>query len=430
MLTRRLFLGGAVATSLFPRAARGDVRKEDFSRGFPLGINHLLQLGESRAVGAQTPTLPAKVITLSSFPGMVMFKGGIVTAGAGNLSGFVPLTETLRNRGVNGETGVAAIGQAIIKASGNFSPQQMGWGGDRQLLGSSAGFAGHRVGELLGRAELGRMRDQILFGYLTSTELRVPYTLSGVPFAVGVNDYIHKTSSTVFASVIERYLLGEVIDYYKSVTGDQRIVPIVMPLTCAHRAKGYSEPYLAIAQLQLAEKHTNFMISSPGYQVDFAANGIHESATGYRLRGAYDGVALWWWHVRGEKFSPTQPRQWKLEDGVATIKFSAPFGPVVLDDTWVANPGNFGFVARDARGDLIEIIKTSTVPGDGFSIEVVCSDPPKTIEYAWANGEESCGRLSGPRGCVADSFPLTFELDEDGTSVQLRNYSVPFKLDF
>ena len=308
-------------------------------------------------------------------------------------------------------------------------PAVGGWGSSRYLVGSSAGYSGHTMSQLFGTAELGKLSDQIT--YAASLAGAGNYGVAVVALKTGVNDYIAATPAETFKGEIESYLFGQVLPRLRTAIGDPNYTPLFeMPLTCAHQLEGFSSPYLALAQLDLADKHHNVVVSSPGYMCDFNSGGVHETAAGYRLRDAYTGVAAFMWHVLGRKFRSTRPIKWSLAGDVASIHFHVTQGPIGLFTDWISDPGNYGLVARDAFGTVISISSVTVNANANDQIDVTCAAPPATIEYAWANGSGPyCGRTQGPRGCIADSFPLTCQAD-GSTVVQLRNYSVPFLISF
>jgi hypothetical protein len=100
--------------------------------------------------------------------------------------------------------------------------------------------------------------------------------------------------------------------------------------------------------------------------------------------------------------------------------------PLVFDTVRVADPGGFGFTAKNSAGTVIKINKVEIVSGN--TVKIKCANPPSFISYAINGNAKKAGRLLGPRGCLRDSQGNTIIFDPEGTNWPLHNWTPIFEL--
>jgi len=402
--------------------------------GYPAQICHGLQVGESRSIGA----VNNEIITLIALAYAVMFDAGGVVAGGGgaapaangNFSAFEDLFEELHS--TSGETGVAAQIEVAYALWGDPLVT------NTKFLGSTAGYSGHTIGELFQTAELARLYQHIDYAPLLAAADSKTYTLSWINLVIGVNDYIDNTSPGVFKAWVRLYY-DTIVARARIATGDADLAPLMMMSVLSHHMR-YSKttPYLALAILELAEENERFIATCPTYICNFI-DKTHETAESTRIRDAYTGLASHWWHILGKKFQPTKPIEHWLDDaGAAYVRFRLPYPPLTLPTGWVTNPGAYGFVARDSVGtilaiDTVEILELATGFPSPDTLKITpVSGTIASLEYAWVNASDAttADRLTGPRGCIADSCTETVYAGPSAGTFTLQNYCMPFFIEF
>ena len=96
----------------------------------------------------------------------------------------------------------------------------------------------------------------------------------------------------------------------------------------------------------------------------------------------------------------------RLDGAVITVDFHVPAPPLVLDETLVANPGNFGFAYTDSSGAPPAIVSVELV-GD-TQVRITLDGAPvagnKRVRYAYTGTPgQNGGPMTGARGNLRDS---------------------------
>ena len=136
----------------------------------------------------------------------------------------------------------------------------------------------------------------------------------------------------------------------------------------------------------LKDNEPNFVIACPDYQLPYSTDGVHLRAHGYKLLGAYYGIAYKKSVIDGEDFKPLYPISFMRQGNLIQIKFHVPHGNLVLDtNTEVIRViQNYGFDVYDSTGTQITINEVKIVGKDivqiscGTAISSGC-----TVTYAW-----------------------------------------------
>lgn len=164
------------------------------------------------------------------------------------------------------------------------------------------------------------------------------------------------------------------------------------------------------------------ILIGPKYQWT-TTDGVHLNSSSSRALGAMAAKVI----AQGPTWEPLWPSREDpiTRDGaVITIPMHVPVPPLVIDDTSVTDPGDYGF-EYDDDGTPPAI---SSVAVDGTNIIITLESTPsganKKIRYALATTSNTwAGPTTGPRGCVRDSDSAEWE----GT--HLYNRAVHFEED-
>lgn len=104
------------------------------------------------------------------------------------------------------------------------------------------------------------------------------------------------------------------------------------------------------------------------------------------------------------------------------VYYAGNAGGLVLDTSWVNNPGNHGFVLRQTSA-LTPTVPISSVALDNANNRILITTntnlslfPNLHISYAWANGSNpgQPGPTTGPRGTVRDSIGIARLYEGEG----------------
>jgi len=195
-----------------------------------------------------------------------------------------------------------------------------------------------------------------------------------------------------------------------AITGSSNTLKMFHSQTDAWTAvNGVSGHFSAFMQLELHEADTNHILVGPKYFLPHNADGTHLINTSYRTLGEYYAKAWYKQIVLRQKYEPVRPVKAVLKGNTIEVTFTGNVGNLVLDESLVSNPGNYGFEYYDEAGSAT--ISSVTVSGSN-TVKVMLNTPPtgagKRIRYAYTGipGNPG-GPTTGPRGNLRDSDPAT-----------------------
>ena len=224
-----------------------------------------------------------------------------------------------------------------------------------------------------------------------------------------------------------------------AITGGKNIIPMIAAQTQYEPASavrnGDDMPFVSGAgslgtMLAATDNPGLICVACPEYMMEHVS--IHMTANGYRHLGemmakaAYQIVVeqIWWW--------PLMPLTTTRSGDVIKIEYRVPFEPLVLDTSWVTDPGNYGFHFLDKAGTEITGVEVTGVAE--ISIQLSQASAGGMLSYGLlpnAAGPVSpgFGLNSGPRGCVRDSDPtISYYKDTTtGKPYPLQNYSITWQ---
>ena len=352
-------------------------------------IHHLLISGQSLSCGATSPVVSA----VQPYANL-SFNTGVRAGGVG-LTSFIPLVETWD--GSQGET--IASGLANLIAS-----QAEAMGGSYVMLASAHGVGGQPYSAIKkGTAAYANGVAQVTAGFTIAAMLGQSYAVRGLTIVHGESD--HVVGNLGYAD----NLLAWQSDYEADVAA---IVGVSRPLPMFYCQMSsytkYGQATSAIPGLQLAAARARpdrMFVVGPKYFMPYT-DGVHLTGDGERWLGEYYAKAYRKVLIDGERWSPLQPKAITRDGSVITIGFEVPAPPLVLDETLVSNPGNYGFEFYDTSGAPPAITSVELV--DATTVRVILATPPiggnRRIRYAFTGTPGVwAGPMTGARGNLRDS---------------------------
>jgi hypothetical protein len=225
-----------------------------------------------------------------------------------------------------------------------------------------------------------------------------------------------------------------------AITGIDSTIPIIAAQTQAQPVAengGNDAPFVATAgslgTLQAAIDNPHVIcLACPEYMM--AHGTIHMTADGYRHLGLMMAKAAfqivvertWWW--------PLMPFSAIASGSSIKIQYRVPHGPLVLDTSWVTDPGNYGFNFSGSGHTHITAVEV-TGPAE-ITVSLSGAAAGGTISYALVTPvkndtplTQGYGPKAGPRGCVRDSDPIVSYYNDTttGEPYPMQNYSVAWQ---
>jgi hypothetical protein len=335
-----------------------------------------------------------------------MFSTGVIT-GAERLSAFLPLVEADVETMSSGFANLVARMARDEVFPGRQEPAH-------DLLVSVHGISGIPYSGLKkGTLAFATGIAQVTAGMRVAKALGKSYVVRAVTTVHGESDHTNGNGA------YERDLAQWQADYEKDVraiTGQSE--PIPMFQTQMSSWTHYGQPTSSIPQAQLAAHLASagkIVLVGPKYHLEYAADGVHLTNEGYRHMG--EDYAKVYRHVilEGRSWEPVRPLSVTRAGQASgaptggktiTVKFHVPVPPLVLDETTVKNPGDYGFELDPAAG--VAIAKVAIASPDEVAITLTSEPPPGSaplrLRYAFTgHAGAAAGPTTGPRGNLRDS---------------------------
>ena len=372
-------------------------------------VHHILITGQSLSEG-----VASNVVTTEQPYDNLMFVTGVRAGGTG-LDAFVPLIETASGDG---------RGETIASGSANLlheliEPQGLAM----RVLASVHGVSGQPYSALMkGTVAYANGMAQVAAGASLSTAMGDTSAVRAVAVIHGETDHINGNA------LYDQNLLQWQLDYETDVqaaTGQTLPVPMFYCQMSSFTAYGSSSSAIPLLQLAARDARPDRMIVvGPKYFLPYS-DGVHLTGDGERWLGQYYAKAFARVLVDGLPWLPLQPVTVTREGAVITIAFDVPVPPLVLDETSVSNPGNYGFVYADDSGAPPAIASVELV--DDVTVAVTLAAEPVgpngRIRYALDGiGGQPAGAMTGARGNLRDSDATTSRF-----AYPLYNWAVHFE---
>lgn len=219
--------------------------------------------------------------------------------------------------------------------------------------------------------------------------------------------------------------LSNILDTFdtrvKAING--QTVPVVMYLSqvAAHEYYGVATPHVALAQAEwAAADRQRRVLVSPMYPFEYNPTagspsdiGVHLSVDGVQRYACLEGDAIATVQSGKQWICPRIVGTWASGDTL-TLEVEAEYD-MVIDTTYVTDPGSYGFGAFNAA-DVAKTIESVTVVAGKF-IKIKTTETWAAGDqwtYAWTGrvgGTDTTyplGHTGGSRGCLRDDRPGTY----------------------
>lgn len=353
-------------------------------------LHHILITGQSLSEG-----YGSNVVSTEQPYDNVMFVTGVRAGGTG-LDAFVPLVETASGDG---------RGETIASGSANFLHELVEPRGlAMRVLASAHGVNGQPYSALMrGTVPYANGMAQVAAGASLATAMGETSAVRAVAVIHGETD--HLQGNTEYDANLLQWQLDYETDV-RAATGQTLPVPMFYCQMSSFTAYGSSTSTIPLQQLAAADARPDRMfVVGPKYFLPYS-DGVHLTGDGERWLGHYYAKAFARVLVDGLPWIPLRPSTVTREGTVITIAFDVPVPPLVLDETLVSNPGNYGFAYVDDSGAPPAIVDVALVDDTSVAITLARAPvgPGGRIRYALDGvPEQPAGPMTGARGNLRDS---------------------------
>ena len=195
--------------------------------------------------------------------------------------------------------------------------------------------------------------------------------------------------------------------------------------------------YVACPEYMMAHHYYEDAAGNP----DPLGQPIHMTADGYRHLGLMMAKAAKAICIDKTGWLPVVPKTLSLRGNLIRIEYNVPVEPLVIDTSYVTDPGNYGFVFTDdyyttttftsitgvaVTGPAEITVSLSAAAGAGFLTYALVDPGPVNDGVPVGQG---FGPTAGPRGCVRDSDPTVsyYKNSVTGQPYPMQNYSVAWQ---
>jgi hypothetical protein len=191
----------------------------------------------------------------------------------------------------------------------------------------------------------------------------------------------------------------------RAITGQAGAVPLFLCQVSSWTYWDLTTSAIPIYQRTAATINANIHLVCPKYHLPYT-DELHLTADGYSQLGEHYAVAIFN-ELWGSGWQPLEPTSVSRTGAVITATFNVPSGgTLVLDDTSIDDPGNYGFEYVDA-GDGNSVSISGVALNGTDSVDITLSDTPtgtaQKLRYAYTGTSgNGGGATTGPRGCLRD----------------------------
>lgn len=269
------------------------------------------------------------------------------------------------------------------------------------------------------------MMSQVTWGMKLASQLGVSYRVAAMLLIHGEFDNYNPR----YAQDLQNWQFDMQNGVF-AITGQTGIIPMIAAQTQAilgteefDTGGGYGLFEAALAQ------PTKIFIACPEYAMQHhvanevgpdAGLTIHLTANGYRHLGLMMSKAGLVVTMEGKQWLPLAPLTYTLSGSQIVIEHNVPYPPLVLDTSWVSDPGNLGYSYAD-NADPTVVISSVAVTGPtevtlalnkpsvggtlGYADFAPPTDPSYIAYGPYDGSTTDYGPTYGPRGCLRDSDP-------------------------
>ena len=377
-------------------------------------LNHVIAYGQSNSVGAQGKPVLSAAQPYSN----VTFQGG-PRAYDGTDASFSPLKPLVEDENAAPD-GLSTRGETLCSGMANYATTLRALDGltpaDHIILASAAGRGGSSITQIKNGTSwyINRFRPHIQEAHAINSD----HAIQAIAYHQGESD----------GSMSRDDYLAELVNLRTQIeltaqadTGQTTPVFWLLYQTVANAATSGT---VQRAQLDFVKDNQYAFLATPTYHLPHDADEIHLTNVGHKWAGAYGGKA---YATLAAGFQPQwlDPVSATLRGTTLRVRFSVPFGPLVIDRTNLAVTTDDGFVVTDSEGAVG--ITSVSVDGDDIVIELDATPSGSTtVRYALDNLGAGLAITNGASGNVRDSDPRTITID--GIARPLYNVAPHFEL--
>ncbi|AMX20155.1 hypothetical protein IEC338SC_3040 [Acinetobacter pittii] len=207
---------------------------------------------------------------------------------------------------------------------------------------------------------------------------------------------------------------------------------IVLSQTSSHAKYQKTNPWVALAELYLAQNRDDYLLSHPDYCLGrIALDNLHLTPIDTWIGGQYAARAIEK-SITVKKWMPLHCKSATWVGNTVTLDMHVPSGQLVFDNYFGELIPNYGFEIWE-DGAYVNIISTVEIVGTS-QVKITCSREPSLtaeVTYAfWRSGKPvAAGKAGGARGNLRDTNGLIDVVTApDSTTYALHNACVTFKV--
>lgn len=396
-----------------------------------IGYSHIFTYGQSLSTGAFS--LP--IISTFQPYNNLMFSEGVLASlipDGSSPDALLPLVESDAIRILHGETPTAGTANylvELIELENNILSQNQKFA----YIGSAPGRGGSPISSLnRGTTRWKIMMNQVTAAMILTNDDDMTYDVKAMTWSQGESDYLRKTSRTTYAELLLQ-MHDDFNTDVSAITNQAKNPILVSNQLAAHRRYEQDSPYIALAIKDAADTNSNIYLSTPMYHLEYADDNLHLTADGSLMLGKYYGRVLKTVLHDNIQWLPLQPTAVTWTGQFIDVTLHVPYGPLVIDDSVVAEAPNYGFDIWDENNSsVLDIIESVTVISDNRIRIQLNSMPQSKAKLTYARGRigdpNVANNREGPRGNIRDSHGDIHQyFGSDGLIRRLDNYLVIFE---
>lgn len=348
------------------------------ARIWPAEYNMVLSYGQSLSVGADA----VPPITATQRFDSVKFVGGVRSQDSGTpYTSLVPLTETQVS--TLGETPIGGATDMIKERI--LAEDQLAYTDHSfQLIGCAPGAGGTAIAGLsIGTTPYNRFKADVQAGYTLAQAAGKSFSCNAFFWTQAESDYINNTSAATYKAAYIK-LRDDLENDVQAITGRSDPLHCISYQVNAHATYGYANnPYLAVAQWEVARDNAGFHVACPLY---WSPQTIHQTAQNSKILGAYYGLCYKRVIINGEDWRPLSPLAVSRQGNVILLELHVPVGKLAMDNVLIPLRTNYGFSVVDSVGAAVTI-SSVTITGPN-TVKVVTAAPAAggRLRYGFTNG--------------------------------------------
>lgn len=190
-----------------------------------------------------------------------------------------------------------------------------------------------------------------------------------------------------------------------AITGQGGAIPLFLCQMSSWTKVGDATAITPYLQLAAAVDNANIHLVTPKYHLPYI-DGRHLTPAGYRQLGEHYAVAMYE-QIWGGGWDCLRPTAITRSAAVITATFNVPSGgTLVLDNTNVTDPGDYGFEYSD-NGDGNSVSIDNVALNDTDKVDITLTGTPtgtgQRLRYAYTGTPDNdAGPETGARGCLRD----------------------------